>query len=120
MIVSLDIKNDVLTALLARSRDTGSSVEDVMDELLREALEQPQIESIDIAEILAESLASVRKMNPDTEFTLEDVVSKESWMAMSTGDRKSFGKLFRKETENSELAEWMRRSSGNKAIYRAL
>lgn len=120
MNVSFEMKNDILAALLARSRENGSSIEDVIDELLREALEQPQVESVNVSKILAESLANVRNMHPDTEFTLEDVVSKESWEAMSGGDRKSFGKLFRKETESSELAEWKRRSSGNKAIYRTL
>ena len=117
MIVTIDFKNDILSALLERCRITGSAVEDVVDDLLREALEQPQVENINLTEVLLESLSRIRAMPPETEFSLEDVVSKDSWDAMSPGDRKSFGKLFRREAENSGLAEWMRRSSGNKAIY---
>jgi hypothetical protein len=120
MIITIELQNDVLAALLERTRANGTAIEDVVDDLLREALEQPQVESIDIHEILDESLARLREMKPDSEFSLEDVISSQSWEAMSTGDRKSFGKLFRKEAERAGLAEWQRRSSGNKAIYRTL
>lgn len=120
MIVQLEIRDNVLAALLARSLESGSSVDDLVDELLRDSLEQPIPESVDLARILEASLDYVRALQPDFQFTLEDVIAQPDWDAMRTGDRKSFGKLFRKQAESLGLAEWVRRSSGNKAIYRSL
>lgn len=120
MIVQIELKDDILAALLGRSLESGITVDELIDELLRESLEQPMPESVDLARILEASLDYVRALQPDFQFTLEDVIAQPDWDAMSSGDRKSFGKLFRKQAESLGLAEWVRRSSGNKAIYRSL
>lgn len=119
MIITVELKDDVLAALLTRSLETSRSVEVLLDEILREAFEHPPADSIEVDQIVNESLAAVRDW-PSDEFILEDVVSAESWTALSTGDRKSFGKRFRKKAEASKIAEWVRRTSGNKAVYRKL
>jgi hypothetical protein len=120
MIVQIEIRDDVLAALLARSLENGSSVDELVDELLRDSLEQPIPEGVDLARVLEATLEFVRTLQPDYQFTLEDVIAEQDWDAMTSGDRKSFGKLFRKQSESLGLAEWVRRSSGNKAIYRSL
>jgi len=51
-------------------------------------------------------------------FLVEDVIPNDLWQLMTTGDRKSFGKAFRKQVDLAGLAVWVSRNSGNKAVYR--
>lgn len=118
MNINIEIKNDILAALLSRSAETNNSVEAVLDELLREALEQPSFVGVVVADVLEACLKKVRKLKVGEMFTLDDVISPQAWDAMSSGDRKSFGKRFRKEAESAGLAEWETRNSANKAIYK--
>lgn len=118
MNINIEIKNDVLAALLSRSAETNNSVETVLDELLREALEQPTFVGVVVADVLEACLEKVRQLKVGEMFTLDDVISHQMWDSMSTGDRKSFGKRFRKEAESAGLAEWETRNSANKAIYK--
>lgn len=118
MNINIEIKNDILAALLSRSAETNSSVETVLDELLREALEQPSFVGVVVADVLEACLKKVRQLKVGERFTLDDVISPQTWDSMSTGDRKSFGKRFRKEAESAGLAEWETRNSANKAIYK--
>jgi hypothetical protein len=118
MNVNIEIKNDLLATILARSAETNNSVENLLDELLREALEQPSAPSVDVAEVIQACLEKVRQLEVGEAFTLDDVIPPLAWDSMSTGDRKSFGKRFRKEAQNAGLAEWETRNSANKAIYK--
>lgn len=117
MIVQLDISNDMLTNLLSRSDEAGMSVDDVLDELLREAFDQPRAEVVDLQLALDSSMSAVRELSSGSTFMLENVIDQDLWDAMSVGDRKSFGKRFRKEAEGAGIAQWKDRTSGNKAIY---
>lgn len=118
MNINIEVKNDILAALLSRSAETNSSVETVLDELLREALEQPSFVGVVVVDVLEACLKKVRQFKVGEIFTLDDVIPPQTWGSMSTGDRKSFGKRFRKEAESAGLAEWVTRNSANKAIYK--
>ena len=117
MIVSIDIKEGVLAALLERSSSVNSTPEELINNLLASALGQPEAETINHEQVIKDALTKVRELPAALEFTLEDVIDADSWQLMSTGDRKSFGKAFRKQAESSGLAAWSYRNGSNKAIY---
>jgi hypothetical protein len=117
MIVTLDIKDEVLAALLERSSSTSSTVEELLNTLLASALDQPMTETVDHQQVIKLALTKVQRLPAGQEFTLDDVIDQDAWQIMSTGDRKSLGKAFRKQAEASGLAAWSYRNSSNKAIY---
>ena len=54
------------------------------------------------------------------EFHINDVCSDQVWEQLSSGERKRLGRLFRKEIESKKIAKFLRRTTGNKAIYERL
>jgi hypothetical protein len=117
MIISVDLKDGLLAALLERSGSVNSTPEELINSLLASALGQPEADTIDHGRVINDALAEVRKLPSGEEFALEKVIHPDTWQLMSTGDRKSFGKAFRKQAEGSGLAEWSYRNGSNKAIY---
>lgn len=117
MIITIDLKDGVLAELLERSSSSNITPEEMLNNLLISALGQPETETVDHPEVIKKALTKVEKFSPQREFTLDDVMDAEAWQRMSTGERKSFGKAFRKQVEASGLAEWSHRNSSNKAIY---
>lgn len=118
MKITVEIRDDILVALLDRSSATNVSTEELLNSLLASALDQPEPEAVDLLQAIQSTLDAVRKVPAGETFLVEDVIPPEYWQAMTTGDRKSFGKSFRKQVEEAELAAWDYRNSGNKAVYR--
>ncbi|WP_165840764.1 DUF1413 domain-containing protein [Pseudomonas sp. SDI] len=118
MKVTLEIQDNILGALIERSSATGVSTEDMLNSLLAKALEQPVHESVDLDLAIDSALVGVRMVPFGTTFLVEDIMPTGLWQTMSPGDRKSFGKNFRKRVEEAKLAVWDSRTSGNKAVYR--
>lgn len=117
MLVNIQIKEDLLLALLTQARKNGSTVEVVIDEILRDALDDPDLESKSLGAFLALAIDGVDAIENMAEFSLDDVLGYEEWNRLSGGDRKSLGRSFRKEVERLGIAVWLRRNSANKAIY---
>ncbi|MFJ2689188.1 DUF1413 domain-containing protein [Pseudomonas sp. NPDC087336] len=118
MKVTVEIRDDLLAALLDRSSSTNSTADEVLNGLLATALDQPEAESVDLVQAIQLTLQAVEKVPHGETFLVEEVIPTETWQLMTTGDRKSFGKTFRKQVVQAGLAEWVTRNSGNKAIYR--
>lgn len=119
MMITLEFRNDLLAALLERSKAANSNPDELINTLLASALGQPapEVQSVDPEEVVKLALGKVRELPANQEFTLDDVIDQATWHKMSTGDRKSLGKGFRKQAEASGLAKWADRNSSNKAIY---
>jgi hypothetical protein len=120
MKVTFEIRDDLLAALLDRSSSTNITTEEVLNSLLAAALDQPEAEAVDLVHAVRVTLSEVTKVAHGETFLVEDVIPADIWQSMASGDRKSFGKTFRKQAAQSGLAEWVSRNSGNKAIYRRL
>lgn len=118
MKVTVEIRDDLLAALLDRSSSTNSTAEEVLNGLLAAALDQPEVESVDLVHAIQVTLKAVEQVPLGETFLVEDVIPNDIWQSMTTGDRKSFGKTFRKQVSQAGLATWVTRNSGNKAIYR--
>lgn len=118
MKITVEIRDDLLAALLDRSSSSNSTAEDVLNGLLAAALDQPRAESVDLVNAIQVTLKAVEKVPHGETFLVEDVIPNDIWQSMTTGDRKSFGKTFRKQVDQAGLATWVTRNSGNKAIYR--
>ncbi len=119
MKVTFEIRDDLLAALLDRS-STNITAEEVLNSLLAAALDQPEAEAFDLVHAVQVTLSEVAKVAHGETFLVEEVIPTDIWQSMASGDRKSFGKTFRKQAAQSGLAEWVSRNSGNKAIYRRL
>lgn len=117
MLVNIQIKEDLLFALLTQARKNGSTVEVAIDDILREALDDPDLESKSLGAFLHVAIRGVEAIEKMAEFSLDDVLGNEDWNRLSGGDRKSLGRSFRKEVERLGIAVWLRRNSANKAIY---
>lgn len=117
MLVNIQIKEDLLFALLTQARKNGSTVEVAIDDILREALDDPDLESKSLGTFLDVAIRGVEAIEKMAEFSLDDVLGNEDWNRLSSGDRKSLGRSFRKEVERLGIAVWLRRNSANKAIY---
>lgn len=120
MQVTIQIQDDLLAVLLARAHEASATVESFLDETLREALDQPVAESTIVDGLLLSAIEGVQKVEAGAEFSIDDVLEEEQWNSMTNGERKSLGRRFRKEAEGAGIAEWLRRSTGNKAIYKKL
>lgn len=120
MKVTFEVRDDLLAALLDRSGSTNATPEEILNSLLAAALDQPEAEAVDLVHAVQATLNEVAKLTPEEKFLVEDVIPADIWQSMTSGDRKSFGKTFRKQAAQSGLAEWVTRNSGNKAIYRRL
>ena len=118
MKITVEIRDDLLAALLDRSSSSNSTAEDGLNGLLADALDQPEAESVDLVNAIQVTLKAVEKVPHGETFLVEDVIPNDIWQSMTTGDRKSFGKTFRKQVDQAGLATWVTRNSGNKAIYR--
>ncbi|VVP47465.1 hypothetical protein PS850_05227 [Pseudomonas fluorescens] len=120
MLVTIQIQDDLLSTLLTQAQEVGSSVESFIEETLREALDQPVAENTLVEGLLILAIQGVAKIKAKAEFSLDDVLGEGDWNLMTGGERKSLGRRFRKEAEGSGIAKWLRRNSGNKAIYQKL
>lgn len=117
MLVSIQIKDDLLLALLTQAKKNGSTLEVAIDDILRDAIDDPDLESKSLGAFLHEAICGVEAIKEMAEFSLDDVLGYENWNRLGGGDRKSLGRSFRKEVERLGIAVWLRRNSANKAIY---
>lgn len=117
MQVTIQIQDDLLITLLTQAKESGSSVEGFIEDTLREALDQPVVESTLVETFLELAIQGVMAMKTQAEFSLDEVLGDGDWNKMTGGERKSLGRRFRKEAERLGIARWLRRNSANKAIY---
>ena len=90
---------------------------------IREKLEEPEdsgARDFDVAKTVAKAVAIASELATDSEFHIDSICPPSDWNALNSGERKIFGKAFRKAVEGSNppVAVHVGRTSGNKAIYR--
>ena len=90
---------------------------------IRDALDEPDendARDLDLTGIVARAVDQARSLAPESTFHTDSVCLPDDWKALNAGERKIFGKAFRKAVEGStpQIAIHVGRTSGNKAIYK--
>lgn len=69
--------------------------------------------------VLETALDRARVRKKGDQFTVRELYSREEWEKLTSGDRKSLGKQFRREAEagKSQIARHVGRNDANQAIY---
>lgn len=120
----VEIDDALLSRALIESQDQEISLDTFISESLKTTLESsspiPIRKTVNIEDVIASAVKQVRTREINSEFLLIDLCSNEDWEALSSGERKSLGKGFRKEVENMQppIAKYIRRTSSNKAVYK--
>jgi hypothetical protein len=121
----IDLPEAQLASALGAAFDRKMAFSDFVLDAIAKALpdddgeDGPITVSTDILdELVTLSVEKARLVPSGEEFLLFDVCPRNSWLALSSGDRKQLGKRFRKAVEGGGLAVWVRRRSDNHAIYR--
>ena len=116
----MDIETAVIGGLATECEKQGITIDAYANQLLKAALlgphAPPTTTNIDIGELLNQAVARTKKLPIGREFNLEDLFSNDEWDALQSGERKSFGRRFKKAV--AHLADHIGRTSGNKAIYK--
>ena len=121
----IEIDDSLLSKALIESEEQQVSLDIFINEALRATLIEPNPparRSISIETMLRNAVEGVKARVIGTEFNLFDICAIEDWEALSSGERKSLGKNFRKAVEGAEspIAKYIGRTSSNKAIYRRI
>ena len=90
---------------------------------IRDALDEPDdsgARDLDISGIVTRAIERAGALASDSTFHIDSVCPSDEWNALNAGERKIFGKAFRKAVEGNvpQIAVHVGRTSGNKAIYR--
>lgn len=122
--ITIEIHDSLLSKAIIESQANQISLSDFINNSLETALkEQPPVTNkISIAEILQNTIERVKELDSGKQFLLVEMCQKENWDALNSGERKQFGKMFRKEVEGGKelIAKHIDRTSSNKAIYQRI
>lgn len=120
----LEIDDALLSRALIDSQEQEISLDTFVSEALNSALASPTPAPVqrvvNVNDVIASAVDRARAQALGSEFMLIELCDNEDWEALSGGERKSLGKGFRKEVEgmNPPIAEFVRRTSSNKAVYK--
>jgi len=121
--IMLEIEDLVLLRALTESAKQQTSLAVFITHVLKAALESPNPVSPPlpnkVEDLIAATLVRVHAIAAGKEFLLSDVFADAAWQTLTGGERKSFGKNFRKAVESNSppLAKYVRRASNNLAVY---
>lgn len=119
----VEVDDALLAKALNECVERKVDFEAFVEEAIRAALDEPDendAKDVDITGIVARAVDHASSLPPDTTFHTDDVCLPDDWKALNAGERKIFGKAFRKAVEGSlpQVAIHVGRTSGNKAIYK--
>ena len=124
----LNVDDSLLSRALLNSQEQGISLEAWVHEALKaaslsQAPDAPH-KTVNVDSLISRLLEKARAVNIEGEFTLNELCDDSDWNALTSGERKSVGKAFRKALEDTHshppLARFVRRNSANKAIYQRI
>jgi hypothetical protein len=118
--ITIEINDSLLSKAIIESQAKKVSLSDFINNSLETILrEPPEVNKISVAEILQNTIERVKELESGKTFLLVDMCKKENWNALNSGERKQFGKIFRKEVEDGQelIAKHIDRTTSNKAIY---
>jgi len=119
----IELDDALLAKALSECVERKINFEAFVEEAIRAALDEPgenDARDLDITGIVARAVDHARSLPPDSTFHTDGVCLPDDWKALNAGERKIFGKAFRKAVEGStpQVAIHVGRTSGNKAIYK--
>lgn len=120
--VMIELDERVLAGILIQATELNinlnTHIENVLNSNMLKPIE-PKTPLI-LDSIINQAIQNAGKKISGDEFHINDVCSDQVWEQLSSGERKRLGKLFRKEVESKKIAKFLRRTTGNKAIYERL
>jgi len=120
--ISITLADSVLVAALNEAIGMKSSLDFFIEGAITAAISNPTVHvrrTVSLEKILDDALTAAHKIPPGERFLLKDLCG-NSWATITTGERKIFGKLFRKSVETLLIAELVEKTSSNQAIYKRL
>jgi hypothetical protein len=120
--VMIELDERVLTGILIQATELNINLNTHIENVLNSTMLQP-IEPktpLILDSIINQAIQNAEKKVSGDEFHINDVCSDQVWEQLSSGERKRLGRLFRKEVESKKIAKFLRRTTGNKAIYERL
>jgi uncharacterized protein DUF1413 len=117
--IQLVIDDDVLTNALIEAKKRGQTLDELVGEKLKEVGEAKGSADVRSETALAQALDRARAKEKGARFTVPELFPREEWRLVASGDRKTLGKLFRREAEagKSPIARHVGRNKTNQAIY---
>lgn len=118
----IEFDDALLAKALSECVERKINFEAFVEGAVRDALDAPDESSardFDISGIVARAVEQASALASDSIFHIDSVCPFDDWNALNGGERKIFGKAFRKAVEGStpRIAIHVGRTSGNKAIY---
>jgi hypothetical protein len=107
-----------LNQAIEQDIDLNTYIENALNNTLLKPIEPKK--PLALNSLINQAIQNSEKKTSGAEFHINDVCSDEMWEQLSSGERKRLGKLFRQEIESRKIAEFLRRTSANKAIYKRL
>ena len=120
--VMIELDERVLTGILIQATELNINLNTHIENVLNSTMLQP-IEPktpLILDSIINQAIQNAGEKVSGDEFHINDVCSDQVWEQLSSGERKRLGRLFRKEIESKKIAKFLRRTTGNKAIYERL
>ncbi|WP_438395268.1 hypothetical protein [Caballeronia sp. DA-9] len=119
----IEFDDALLAKALSECIERKINFDAFIEEAIRDALDEPDesdARDLDITGIVARAVDHARALPADATFHTDGVCLPDDWKALNAGERKIFGKAFRKAVEGStpQIAVHVGRTSGNKAIYK--
>lgn len=120
--VTLTLPDSILGAALTTALDRQQTLESFIELAIRNAVSSTgggfqHLEGVDLEEVLNEAVTAAQAKPAGAKFLLKDLCDPQVWVCLTAGERKGFGKRFRKVVEDGGIAEHCEKSSSNQAIY---
>ena len=119
--IIIDLDDASLRAALATSQKRNISLDELISEALR-LQEDEDTEEVSpkplVGDLVQTAISAANKIEIGKIFHLDELFTPDEWESLGPGDRKSLGKIFRREIEEEGIAEHVGRTSANKAKYK--
>jgi hypothetical protein len=112
----LNLSQPLLMLILPAAQAMGLSLEEFLDHAARAFLAAAN-PSATVDELLQVALTEAEAIEPGNHFSLDELLAPPVWAALSTGDRKHLGKMFRKHIEEKYIGLYIARTTTGKALY---
>ena len=119
----VEIEDALLSKALIDAQEQEVSLDTFISDAVNAALANPSPSlvrpPVNVEHLISSAVERACAKASGSEFMLFDLCAQEDWEGLSGGERKSLGKGFRKAVELMEppVAVYLRRTSGNKAVY---
>lgn len=118
----IEVEESLLSKVLIECQKQKVDLDNFIKDALAARLSNQELSnniSISVPDVLRKTCEKARAMPLGREFLLMDICDKSDWVSLSSGERKTLGKQFKKMVEGTipPIAKYVRRTSSNKAVY---